>query len=78
MSQKCRAMIPAQAPETRQSKILFKFFRTVASAGGNSMRKLREWINRKKRAKRFKMYKLEPVSNVIRIQPDIQVISVTR
>lgn len=24
MSQKCRAMIPAQAPETRQSKILFK------------------------------------------------------
>ena len=24
MTQKCRAMIPAQAPETRQSKILFK------------------------------------------------------
>lgn len=42
------------------------------------MRKLREWMNRKKRAKRFKMYKLEPVSNVIRIQPDIQVISIER
>lgn len=42
------------------------------------MRKLREWISRKKRAKRFKMYKFEPVSNVIRIQPDIQVIPVTR
>ena len=42
------------------------------------MRKLREWINRKKRAKRFKMYHVEPVSNVIRIQPDIQMISVER
>ena len=29
------------------------------------MRKLREWMNRKKRAKHFKMYQLEPVSNVI-------------
>ena len=42
------------------------------------MRRLREWMNRKKREKHFKMYKLESVSNVIRIQPDIQVISVER
>ncbi len=42
------------------------------------MRKLREWMNRKKRAKHFKMYQLEQVSNVVRIQPDIQVISVER
>ena len=42
------------------------------------MRKLREWMNRKKRAKHFKMYQLEPVSNVIRIQPDIQMISVEK
>ena len=42
------------------------------------MRKLREWMNRKKRAKHFKMYQLEPVSHVIRIQPDIQVISGAR